>query len=103
MNITGKLDKIVVSVDKDRLESPLEEMAASLALLIKVGGVTDVEPLDRFAEVGFLGLKQEMIVVIHQAIGMNYRTVPLRCSFKVMEKLLPILLALKYRPLLITT
>ena len=96
MNITGKLDKIVVSIDKDSLESPLEEMAVSLAFPVKVSDVADIEPLNGFAEVGFLGLQQEMIVVVHQAIGMNDNGKPFNSKSHIFEEFFFVALVLEY-------
>ena len=96
MNVTGKLDKIGVSIDKDSLESSLEEMAVSLAFPVKVSDVADIEPLNGFAEVSFLGLQQEMIMVIHQAIGMNDNGKPFNSKSYIFEEFFFVAIVFEY-------
>jgi hypothetical protein len=71
MNITGKLSQVLICFDQESLESALKEMTSSLSFSVKVSSVTDVYPFDGSTQIGFRSFDQKMIVIAHQAIGVN--------------------------------
>ena len=63
---------------------------------VEIDGITDVEPLDCPAKIGFGGFHQQMVVVGHQAVGVNADGKPRTGGFKILEKLFPVPKALEY-------
>jgi hypothetical protein len=46
-------------------------MSSSFPLTIEIGGVADVDPLDGSTQIWINRFDKKMIIVSHQAVGMN--------------------------------
>lgn len=60
-----------LGLDENVLKSALKEMASSLVAAIDIGRVILIEPLQAAAEMPLWRLYVEVIVMGHEAIGMN--------------------------------
>ena len=72
MHITSDLLPACVVLHEQRLKAALKEMTHSLVAPIKPDAVADVKPMQGAAEVGFGGLEQQMKMVIHEGVGMDF-------------------------------
>jgi len=59
-------------------------------------GVCPVYVPHDLRQIGRRGFQQQMKIVVHHAVRMNQRVMPLRCGFEIFEKFLAVALALEY-------
>ena len=69
-NVSTGLQEMRILLDDDRFVSALEKMACSMAPVIEELGVNAVHLAHAEGEVSIRGFNEEMIVVVHQAVGM---------------------------------
>jgi hypothetical protein len=68
---------VLVAFDEDRAEAGLEEVAAASVSAVECLCVAAVELSHRDREVGARRLQQQVVVVVHQAVGVADQAVPL--------------------------
>ena len=95
MHVARQLQHIGVRLDQDGLVSPLEQMACPLPLDVEIRRVGPIDMPHDLRQVARRCFQQQMIMVAHQAPGMNDRSIPHHGRFHIGEKLLPIPLALE--------
>lgn len=76
-HVTANFQKMRIFLDNDRLVSALEEMAGPPAPVIEELGIDPVHLTHAEAEVPVRGLDEEMIVVVHQTVGVTKPVVAL--------------------------
>jgi hypothetical protein len=81
VNIAGKLLAIGILIDQDGPVSALKQVPGSLSFRVIIVGVGPVDVMENLGEIGTWGLKQEMVMVAHQAVGMYQGPVTLIGGF----------------------
>ena len=72
MNIARKNLQIFIRVYYDSFKPPLKQMPFSVSFYIKINSIAHIKPMHSFAYVCFRSFYQEVIMIIHQAIAVNY-------------------------------
>lgn len=91
MDVKRKHQPVGIVLDKYRLVTALEEVAAPAMPPMEAAGVGCVEPFHGRGKVGLGGSQEEMVVVSHQAKGEN---VEVKANRRAAEKLHKVLLVL---------
>ena len=86
-----------------RLETPLIEMTASPMPSIEPDSVRRLQPADRGTQIGAWSLYQQMIVVGHQAVRVDYHLEPIMGFLDSFQKPLPTLIIAVDRPRLVAS
>ena len=95
MHRAGKFHSIGVSLDQDGLVSALEQMARSLPFDVDIRRVCTIDVPHDLRQVARWCFQEQVIMVAHQAPGMNDRSIPHDCRFYIGEQPFPIFLALE--------
>ena len=90
MNVLDQLPRIGVFLDQMGLEATLVQMPATAVAAIETDAVSRLEPTGRVAQIGARCLGQQVKVIRHQAIRMDYEPETLNGFFKRLQKPLPI-------------
>ena len=72
MNVFDQFLRVGVFLHRVRFETSLEQVSASLMTTIEADAVRRLQPSCRGAEIRSRRLKQQAIVVGHQAVGMDH-------------------------------
>ena len=67
MDVSRKLFCIFIDINKDRFVTALKKMTSSLALYVKVGGVSTVYMSHDLWEIACRCFHQQVVMVTHQA------------------------------------
>jgi hypothetical protein len=70
-------------------------MSGTFSLYVEIGSISSVYVPHNLRKVACGCFQQQVIVVAHQAVYVDYRTVTLCCSCQIIKKLLPVPLALE--------
>ena len=73
MNVLDQLPRIGVLLDQMGLEATLVQMPATAVAAIETDAVSRLEPTGRVAQIGARCLGQQVKVIRHQAIRMDYK------------------------------
>lgn len=92
MNVLDQLPRIGVLLDQMGLEATLVQMPATAVAAIETDAVSRLEPTGRVAQIGARCLGQQVKVIRHQAIRMDYEPETLDGFFKRLQK--PIAIAI---------
>ncbi len=90
MNVLDQLPRIGVLLDQMGLEATLVQMPPTAVAAIETDAVSRLEPTGRDAQIGARCLGQQVKVIRHQAIRMDYQPETLNGFFKGLQKPLPI-------------
>jgi len=96
VDVPGKFCSVFVSLDQDRLLPSLEQVPGPFSLYVEVRRIGAVHMPHDLREISFRCLQKQMIMVAHQAICMDYRSIPFRCRAEIFKKFLPVSLAFEY-------
>jgi phosphopantetheine adenylyltransferase len=77
-------------INKDRLESPLKNMSRTFMVSVKKLGIDTVDLSHAEGEIGIRCLDQQMVVVVHETVGMAEQVVLPDSRTKDGKELLPI-------------
>lgn len=94
---------MAVLLNEDRFVSPLEQMACSLMALIKKLCVDAVQLPHTQGEVTVRRLDQEVIVVVHHAVGMAEPVIPFIDMLECVQEVDPVLVVFENGLLFIAT
>lgn len=78
MDIAGKKHQVFIVLDKKVFEPSLEKVSISLVFYIIPACVRSAKPLHALRNIGFIGLEEQVIMVIHEYIGINLNLKPFR-------------------------
>src|SRR4030042_411665 len=87
MNVSGEFLGILVGFYKDCFKTALQQVAGPVTFSVKITGIGAVYMAHDFGKVATGSFQEKVVVIIHQAIDMNCRSVPFGCGFKIGEKL----------------
>lgn len=96
MYIPGKMGGIFVRFNKNCLDSFLKQMPGSIAFGVEICRVGPVNMPHDLGQVPFRGLKQQVIMIAHQAIDMNLCPITLGCRFQIGKKFFSVPFAFKH-------
>ena len=102
MDITGKKHQVFIIFNKKVFESSLKKMSISLVFYIIPACVRSSKPLHAFRNIGLIGFEEQMVVVIHENIGINLNLKPFRHVSQNLQKRNTIIVISKNVPLLIS-
>ncbi len=91
MNVLDQLPRISVFLEQMGLEATLVQMPATAVATIETDAVSRLEPTGRVAQIGARCLSQQVKVIGHQAIRMDYETETPDGFFKRLQKPLAII------------
>ena len=75
VQITAELKSGFARVEDNRFEAPLQKTTGPLApTAIEPDGITDIEPLHGLAEVGRRRFQQQMVMVAHEHVSVEYHS-----------------------------
>ncbi len=86
MNVLDQLPRIGVLLDQMGLEATLVQMPATAVTAIETDAVSRLEPTGRVAQIGARCLGQQVKVIRHQAVRMDYQPETLDGFFKRFQK-----------------
>jgi hypothetical protein len=95
VNVAGKLRCVGIGLNQDRLVTALQKMTCAVVLDVEIGGIGTVDVFHDLGQVAEWRLYHEMIVIAHQAVGVEYCIVPLGGRSKVGKELFTIRHAFK--------
>ena len=78
MHVAPHFLKARFILDDHRAKAPLKQMATAPVAPVEPDALTDVQPLDRPAQVGLGRFQQQMIMVGHEHIGVDANPKPFR-------------------------
>jgi len=96
MDVTGKLFQIFIRFDQHRFKPALKQMADPSSLSIEINRISDVDPFNRLAQVRLGRFDQKVIMGAHQAISMHLDIIALDRTADILQKFIPVTLALEY-------
>jgi len=103
MDIPAEGQKIAILLHKDRPVSPLQEMPHPHMPSIEKVRVSPIYPMHDLQEIPLGGFQDEMIMVVHQDIGMNQDTIAIMVILHEAKELYPVLCIKKdFSPLIPT-
>ena len=86
MNISAKLQQVVVPVDDNRLIAPLVKMADPLVAPIKRGRVADIKMAHELRQIALRRRYDQMKMIAHEHVGMNINLINLQRILKLLNK-----------------
>ena len=102
MDITGKKHQVFIIFNKKVFELSLKKMSILLVFSIILVCVRSAKPLPALRNIGFIGLEEQMIMVIHEYIGINLNLKPFRHVSQNLQKRNTIIVISKNVPSLIS-
>lgn len=94
-HISAELEKIGVLVDDDGLVSSLKDMPRFLMSPVVFLGVHAVELSHPFREVCFRSFDDQVVVIVHEAVGVTEPPKPVPDAGEKIEEITPVLVALE--------
>ena len=86
VNVASERKAVAVGIDHDRLIPPAKQRTVAALQLVKTLGVYPIDMPHRTAEIALQGMDQKMVMIPHQAIGMQQNAESLMCFRKGIEK-----------------
>lgn len=102
MDISGQFLGIYIPIYKNCIISTLKQMPGSFTFHIKIGCIGPIDMPHDLREVAGRGFDQQMIMIVHETIGVYEGIVSLSCRFEVGKKLFSVTLTLKNDSLFIS-
>ena len=78
MNIARKTQQVLIVFNKKAFKSSLKKVTNSLVFYIIPACVSGSQPLHALRNIGLIGFQEQMIVVVHEHIGINFNLEPFR-------------------------
>ena len=78
MDIARKMHKVFIIFYKKAFEASLKKMTISFVFNIVLTCISGTKPLHTFGNIWFVCFKQQMIMVVHEDIGVNLYLKPVR-------------------------
>ena len=78
MNIAGKMHKVLIIFYEKAFEASLKKMTISFVFYIVLTSISGPKPLHTFGNIGLICFQQQMVMVIHEDIGVNLNLKPVR-------------------------